>query len=145
MDLVKIQSRRDFIHAIGGQQAIARRFGMNSRQVVDFMITNGFAHKWKQRFIEEAKEHGIDPHPELLEGPKSAKKWFSTKLAIFLREIVDHHGGDFKIFSMETGIPISSLRTMCESNGHVVKSHVPLLESLANECKIPLPENWPDL
>lgn len=136
-----MESRREFLKSLGGSQAIATRHGAKSRQVVHNQIRDGFYHNWKPLLIQDAEERFIDIHPELLRPVAKKSRWFSTKNGVFIHELSLKYDS-FEDMADKTGIPLSSLRFMCEVNGYILYKHVTTLEEAANEKGVPLPDWW---
>lgn len=136
-----MESRRKFLKSIGGAQAVATRHGAGSRQLVHNMIRDGFYHNWKPLLIQDAEERGVEIHPELLKPRPKKIRWFSTKNGMFIY-VLSQKYNDFQDMANKTGIPLSSLRFMCEASGYILYKHVPTLEEAAKEKGVPLPDWW---
>lgn len=136
-----VESRRKFLESLGGAQAIARRHGAHSRQVVHNQIRDGFYHNWKPILIQDANDRQIEPHPELFKQKTKKIRWFSTKIGQLLHELSRKYD-DFNDMAIKIGVPLSSLRSMCEANGYISNKHIPALEKAMNEKGITFPDWW---
>lgn len=136
-----VESRREFLKLIGGAQAIANRHCAGSRQVVHNQVRDGFYDNWKPLLLKDAEEFGVSPHPELLLPKKQKAKWFSTDIGVFIRDISRKYDS-FDDMARDTGIPLSSLRFMCEASGYVLYKHVHTLEEAAKRKGVELPDWW---
>lgn len=143
-----IESRREFIHALGkamgaddkgGQQLVANALGIKNRQGIDNQIRIGFGHKWKPLLLELAAEHGIGPHPELLQGREKRINRYTTEQGQFIRDLKVRYGG-MEPLAKAVGCSESTLRRMCERRSYMSPRKAVELKKLAMDVDIPIPD-----